>query len=170
MSINEQIRDGEVRLIDVGGEQLGVVSNAKAQALAMQRELDLVKISPKAVPPVCKIMDYSKYKFEQQKRDKEAKKKQRTVTLKELRLSPNIDKHDVGVKVKRAIEFLKNKDKVKVSIRFRGRELSYTNASMDIFKNFASEVSEFGQIEQEPKMDARVMSMVLSPVAAKEKK
>lgn len=170
MSINEQIRDREVRLIDSGGEQLGIVTNAQAQSLAIEKGLDLVKISPNAKPPVCKIMDYSKHKFDQQKRDKEARKKQRTVTLKEIRLSPNIDKHDVDVKVKRALEFLKNRDKVKVSIRFRGRELSYTNSAMDIFKGFASEVSEFGQVEQEPKMDARVMSMVISPVALKEKK
>jgi len=167
LNTNEQIRDREVRLIDADGTQLGVVSNSQAQNLAIEKGLDLVKISPKANPPVCKIMDYSKYKFEQQKREKEAKKKQKTVTLKEIRLSPNIDKHDILVKVKKTTEFLKNKDKVKVSIRFRGRELGYTNAAIDIFKDFAAQVSEYGQIEQEPKMDARVMSMLLTPIVQK---
>ena len=167
MNTNEQIRDKEVRLIDADGTQLGVVSNSYAQNLAIEKGLDLVKISPKANPPVCKIMDYSKHKFEQQKREKEAKKKQKTVTLKEIRLSPNIDKHDIMVKVKKAKEFLQNKDKVKVSIRFRGRELGYTNAAKSIFEDFAGQVSEYGQIETAPKMDARVMSMLLTPVIQK---
>jgi len=167
LTTNEQIRDKEVRLIDSDGAQLGIVSNEHAQNLATEKGLDLVKISPNANPPVCKIMDYSKHKFEQQKREKEARKKQKTVTLKEIRLSPNIDKHDIMVKVKKAKDFLKSRDKVKVSIRFRGRELGYTNASISIFKDFAEQVSEYGHIEQEPKMDARVMSMLLAPTVQK---
>ena len=121
--INEQVRDKEVRLIDDEGNQLGIVSSKEAQKLADERHLDLVKIAPNAKPPVCKIMDYGKYRFDQAKKEKEAKKKQKTVDVKELRLSPSIDTHDVQVKVKKAIEFLKNGDKVKISIRFRGREI-----------------------------------------------
>ena len=123
LMINEQIRDKEVRLIGEDGEQLGIVSSKEAQALADEKKLDLVKIAPTAKPPVCRIMDYGKFKFDQAKKEKEARKKQKTIDTKELRLSPNIDTHDIQVKVKKAIEFLKDGDKVKVSIRFRGREM-----------------------------------------------
>lgn len=163
--INEQIRDKEVRLIGDDGAQLGIVSSKEAQKLADEKHLDLVKISPTAKPPVCKIMDYSKYKFDQTKREKEARKKQKTVAVKELRLSPNIDTHDVEVKVKKAIEFLKNGDKVKISIRFRGRELGRTDVAVDILKSFADKVSEYGVIDKPPKMEARTMAMFLSPKA-----
>lgn len=163
--INEQIRDKEVRLIGDDGAQLGIVSSKEAQKLADEKRLDLVKISPTAKPPVCKIMDYSKYKFDQAKKEKEARKKQKTVSVKELRLSPNIDTHDVEVKVKKAIEFLKGGDKVKVSIRFRGRELGRTDVAVDILKDFADKVSEFGVIDKQPKMEARTMAMFLSPKA-----
>ena len=163
--INEQIRDKEVRLIGADGEQLGVVTNKYAQDLAEERKLDLVKISPTANPPVCKIMDYSKHRFDQQKREKEARKKQKTVSLKEIRLSPNIDTHDVNVKVKKAKEFLRSGDKVKISIRFRGREMGYTDSAIGILNSFAEEVSELGVIEKAPKMEARTMAMFLAPKA-----
>lgn len=165
LMINEQIRDKEIRLISNTGEQLGIMSARDAQKLADERNLDLVKISPQAKPPVCKIMDYSKYKFDQAKKEKEARKKQKVIDVKELRLSPNIDDHDVQVKVKNAVKFLKEGNKVKVSIRFRGRELGRTETAFDIMKNFAEQVSEFGSIEKEPKMDARTMIMFLAPKA-----
>lgn len=163
--INEQIRDKEIRLIGENGEQLGIVASREGQRLADERKLDLVKISPTAKPPVCKIMDYSKYKFDQSKKEKEARKKQKIVSVKELRLSPNIDTHDVEVKVKKAIEFLKEGNKIKVSIRFRGRELGRTDSAVGILKDFAQKVSEFGVIDKEPKMEARTMAMFLSPKA-----
>ncbi|MCL1989109.1 MAG: translation initiation factor IF-3 [Firmicutes bacterium] len=160
--INEQIRDKDVRLIDSDGAQLGIVSAKEAQKVADSKRLDLVKISPTAKPPVCKIMDYSKFKFDQNKKEKEARKKQRTVNVKELRLSPNIDTHDINVKVKKAIEFLSDGDKVKITIRFRGRELGNREGAYDIMHNFAEQVSEFGVVEKPPKMEARTMAMFLS--------
>lgn len=163
--INEQIKDKELRLIGEDGEQLGVMSNKEAQALADEKNLDLVKISPTAKPPVCRIMDYSKYKFDKAKKEKEARKKQKVVSVKELRLSPNIDKHDVQVKVKKAIEFLKNGDKVKISIKLRGRELGHTDIATDIMQNFAQEVSEYGIIEKAPKLEAKSIAMFLAPKA-----
>jgi len=161
--INDQIRDKEVRLIDVDGAQLGIVPGRDAQQMADEKRLDLVKISPTAKPPVCKIMDYSKFRFEQSKKEKEARKKQRTIDIKELRLSPNTDTHDVDVKVRKAIGFLKGGDKVKVTIRFRGRELGRTEMGYGIMNDFAQKVSEVGQIEKPPKMEARSMAMFLSP-------
>lgn len=163
LMINEQIRDKEVRLIDTDGTQLGIVTGKDAQQLADERKLDLVKISPTAKPPVCKILDYSKFKFDQAKKDKEAKKKQKTVDIKELRLSPNIDKHDIEVKVKKAIEFLKVGDKVKVSIRFRGREISHSEIAYGILHGFAEAVSEYGTVEKAPKMEVKSMAMFLAP-------
>lgn len=161
--INGQIRDKEIRLISDTGEQVGIMSAREAQKLADEKNLDLVKISPQAKPPVCKIMDYSKYKFDLAKKEKEAKKKQKVIETKEVRLSPNIDTHDVQTKVKNAIKFLKAGNKVKVSIRFRGRELARQDAAIDIMKDFAVQVSEVGQIEKEPKMEARTMAMFLGP-------
>ena len=163
LMINDQIRDKEVRLIDVDGTQMGIVPGRDAQQMADEKRLDLVKISPTAKPPVCKIMDYSKFRFEQSKKEKEARKKQRTSDTKELRLSPNTDTHDVDVKVKKAIKFLKDGDKVKVSIRFRGRELGRTEIGYGIMNDFADKVSEVGQIEKPPKMEARSMAMFISP-------
>lgn len=163
--INEQIKDKEVRLIGDDGEQLGIMSGKEAQALADDKNLDLVKISPNAKPPVCRIMDYSKFKFDKAKKEKEARKKQKTVSVKELRLSPNIDKHDVQVKVKKAIEFLKSGDKVKISIKFRGRELGHTDIANNIMADFAQQVSEYGIIEKAPKMEAKYMAMFLAPKA-----
>lgn len=161
--INGQIRDKEIRLISNTGEQLGIMSARDAQKIADDKNLDLVKISPNAKPPVCKIMDYSKYKFDLAKKEKEAKKKQKVIETKEVRLSPSIDTHDVETKVKNAIKFLKAGNKVKVSIRFRGREMSRQDAAIEIMKNFAEKVSEFGQIEKEPKMEARTMAMFIGP-------
>lgn len=161
--INGQIRDKEIRLISNTGEQLGIMSARDGQKIADEKNLDLVKISPHAKPPVCKIMDYSKYKFDLAKKEKEARKKQKTIETKELRLSPSIDTHDVEVKVKNAIKFLKAGNKVKVSIRFRGRELSRQDVAKDIMKNFAEQVSEYGVVDKQPKMEARTMAMFLAP-------
>ena len=163
LMINEQVRDKEVRLIDENGEQLGIMSSREAQKLADEKKLDLVKIAPTAKPPVCRIMDYGKYKFDQTKKEKEARKKQKTVDIKELRLSPSIDTHDVQVKVKKAIEFLKNGDKVKISIRFRGREIGHSKSSLVILENFAKDVEEFGIIDKAPKMEAKSLVMFLAP-------
>jgi len=163
--INEQIRDKEIRLIDEEGNQVGVVSSKEAQKLADEKKLDLVKIAPTAKPPVCKIMDYGKYRFDMIKKEKEAKKKQKVIEVKELRLSPNIDTHDVQVKVKKAIEFLKNGDKVKVSIRFRGREIGHSKTSVVILEDFAKDVAEFGVVDKAPKMEAKSLVMFLAPKA-----
>ena len=161
--INEQIRDKEIRLIDEEGNQVGLISSRDAQKLADEKKLDLVKIAPNAKPPVCKIMDYGKYRFDMIKKEKEAKKKQKVIEVKQLRLSPNIDTHDVQVKVKKAIEFLKNGDKVKVSIRFRGREIGHSKTSVVILEDFAKEVSEVGVVDKAPKMEAKSLVMFLAP-------
>ena len=163
LMINEQIRDKEIRLIDENGEQLGIMSSRDAQKIADERRLDLVKIAPTAKPPVCRIMDFGKYKFDQAKKEKEARKKQKTVDVKELRLSPSIDTHDVQVKVKKANEFLKNGDKVKVSIRFRGREIGHSKVGMAILEDFAKATTEFGVIDKEPKMEGKSLVMFLAP-------
>ena len=161
--INEQIRDREVRLIDADGTQLGIVQGRAALKMAEDKRLDLVKIAPAAKPPVCKIMDYSKFKFTQTKKEKEAKKKQKTIEVKELRLSPNIDKHDIDVKIRKAIEFLSHGDKVKITIRFRGREMSHTDSAYSILHEFADKVSAHGPVEKAPKIEARTMAMFLAP-------
>ena len=159
----EEIRDREVRLIDENGEQLGIVSSREAQKIADERKLDLVKIAPTAKPPVCRIMDYGKYKFDQAKKEKEARKKQKTVDVKELRLSPSIDTHDVQVKVKKANEFLKDGDKVKISIRFRGREIGHSKVGMQIMEDFAKATEEFGTVDKQPKMEGKSLVMFLAP-------
>lgn len=161
--INEQIRDKEIRLISETGEQLGIVSSKEAQKLADEKKLDLVKIAPSAKPPVCRIMDYGKFKFDQAKKEKEARKKQKTIDTKELRLSPNIDEHDIQVKVKKAIEFLQDGDKVKVSIRFRGREIGRTSSGMAILESFAASISEYGVVDKPAKMEAKSLVMFLAP-------
>lgn len=163
--INEQIYDREVRVVDVEGEQLGIMGIKEAQKLADDRRLDLVKIAPLAKPPVCRIMDYSKFKFDQTKKEKEARKKQKVVDIKEIRLSPNIDTHDIQVKMKKALEFLKNGDKVKVTIRFRGREIGHSSASLQILSSFAEQLSEFSDVERQPKMEGKSMIMFLLPKA-----
>ena len=169
LMINEQIRDREVRLIDDEGTQMGIVSLREAQDLADQKRLDLVKISPTAKPPVCKIMDYSKYRFDQQKKEKEARKKQKTAEIKEIRLSPNIDTNDINVKIKKATEFLKKGDKVKVTVRFRGREAGYSDNSLEIFEDIAKQLEEWAVIEKPPKKEQRTMSMFLAPKDAVKK-
>ncbi|PKM93309.1 MAG: translation initiation factor IF-3 [Firmicutes bacterium HGW-Firmicutes-1] len=161
--INEQIRDREVRLIDEEGNQLGIMSAKDAQKLAREKNLDLVKISPKAIPPVCKIIDYGKFRYEQAKKEKEARKKQNIITLKEVRLSPNIEEHDITTKKKQAEKFLKNGDKVKVSVRFRGREMAHTNVGREILLEFAKGLEEISDVEKPPKMEGRSMIMFLNP-------
>jgi len=164
LQINEQIRDREVRLIDSNGDQVGVVPINKAQAIAFDRKLDLVKVAPNAKPPVCRVMDYGKYKYEQAKKEKEARKNQKIINIKEVRLSPRIEEHDLTVKSNQAIKFLKNGDKVKVTVRFRGRELGHTEIGREVLKQFAELTSEVGVIEKRPKMEGRNMIMFLAPV------
>lgn len=161
--INEEIRDKEVRLIDEEGNQLGVVPVRKRLGMARERNLDLVKIAPQAKPPVCKILNYGKYRFEQIKREKEAKKKQKVIDIKEVRLSPNIEEHDLQTKLKNAVKFLKNGDKVKVSVRFRGRELSRTEIGREVLDDFTKGIAEVGDVEKPPKMEGRSMVMFLMP-------
>ena len=168
--MNEKIRDKEVRLIDSDGAQLGIVATRDAMALADEKRLDLVKISPTANPPVCKIMDYSKYKFDLAKKEKEARKRQKNVEVKEIRLSPNIDKHDIAFKTKNATEFLKKGDKVKITVRFRGRELGHTNLALKILNEFVENVSEYGIVDKPPKLEGRHMAMFLAPKVAKNTK
>lgn len=165
--INEEIRDKEVRVISADGEQVGVMSAKEALSLAEKSNLDLVKIAPNAVPPVCKIMDYGKFKFEQAKREKEAKKKQKVMDIKEVRLSLNIDTGDFNTKVNHALRFLKDGDKVKVSIRFRGREMAHTDNGIVIMQRFAEACSEIGSVEKPAKLEGRSMLMFLIPKASK---
>ena len=161
--INEQIRDREVRVIGEKGDQLGILEIAAAQKLADEAGLDLVNISPKAVPPVCKIMDYGKYRFEQGKKQKEAKKNQKTTTLKEMRLSATIDTHDTEVKAKNVAKFLAGGDKVKVSIRFRGRQLSHTENGLTVMNTFLQMLGDKVAVEKPAKMEGRSMFMILAP-------
>ena len=166
LSINEEIRDKEVRVVDVDGSQLGIMTGKDAIAKAFEKDLDLVKISPNAVPPVCKIMDYGKFRFEQAKRDKEAKKNQKVVEIKEIRLGLNTDIHDFETKGNHAIQFLNEGNKVKVSIRFRGRELGHPEIGYDTMKRFAEYCSEHSNVERSAKMDGRHMLMFLAPKVA----
>nr|WP_245522878.1 MULTISPECIES: translation initiation factor IF-3 [Thermoanaerobacter] len=163
MQVNEEIRDKEVRLIDQDGKQIGIMSAKEAYKIAQERHLDLVKIAPQANPPVCKLMDFGKYRYELSKREKEAKKKQKVINVKEIRMSPNIEDHDFGVKLRSAIKFLKEGDKVKVTIRFRGREAVHTSLAEDLLKRFAEELDEYGAIEKAPNMEGRNLIMVLTP-------
>lgn len=167
MQINEEITDKEVRLISNDGEQLGIVSAAQAQKLAAEKNLDLVKIAPQAKPPVCKIMDYGKYRFEQSKREKEAKKNQRVIEIKEIRLSPNIDVHDFDTKVGHARKFLSAGNKTKVSIRFRGREMTHTDLGLTIMAQFAEKCADIASVEKPAKLERRQMLMFLAPKSAK---
>lgn len=161
--INEQIRDKEVRLIDADGSMLGIMTSKDAQVLANSKSLDLVKIAPQAAPPVCRIMDYGKYMFELAKKEKEARKNQKIVSLKEVRLSASIEDHDFDFKVKNAIKFLKDGDKVKVSVKFRGREMNYTALGEKVLEKFAEAVKEVGILERKPKLEGRNMIMILNP-------
>ena len=161
--INEQIRDKEVRLIDAEGNQQGIVSLEVAMNVAEEAGLDLVKIAPNAVPPVCKVMDYGKYKFEQGKREKEQRKNQKVIELKEIRLSATIDLHDMEVKAKSATKFLTNGDKVKVSIRFRGRQAKHGDIGLDVMKTFYEMVKDNAAIDRPAKQEGRNMFMILTP-------
>jgi translation initiation factor IF-3 len=168
--INEEIRDKEVRLISNEGEQLGIMSAKAALALAEEQSLDLVKISPTATPPVCKLMDYGKFKFEQTKREKEAKKNQHVVEIKEVRMSPGIDVGDFNVKLRNAQKFLAEGNRVKVTIRFRGREMAHTDIGRNLLIKFSEDCGEMATMDKSPKLEGRHMSMFLSPKAAKETK
>ena len=161
--VNEEIRDNEVRLIGSTGEQLGIMSSAQAQHIADEQGLDLVKISPQATPPVCKLMDYGKFRFEQAKKQKEAKKNQHVVEIKEIQLSLNIDTHDFQTKANHAIRFLKSGNKVKVSIRFRGREMAHPELGNVIMDRFAEAVSEYSTVEKPAKLEGRHMLMFVAP-------
>ena len=165
--INEEIRDKEVRLIGDDGEQLGILPIQQAQDIAVEKGMDLVKIAPQAKPPVCKIMDYGKFRFEQAKREKEARKNQRVVEIKEIRLTPNIDIGDLNTKVKNACRFLQDGNKVKVSVRFRGREVTHTSLGQDLLHRFAELCSECSTVEKQPKLEGRQMLMFLAPAKDK---
>ena len=161
--INDEIRDREVRLISDTGEQLGIMSAREALAKAEEANLDLVKISPTANPPVCKLMDYGKYRFEQSKREKEARKNQHVVEIKEIRMSPGIDVGDFNVKLKNAQKFLADGDRVKVSVRFRGREMAHTDIGKKLLDRFAEQCAEVANVDKGAKLEGRNMSMFLSP-------
>ena len=160
--LNEDILDKEIRLIGAEGQQLGIMSSQEALKIADEPGLDLVKISPQAVPPVCKLMDYGKYRFEQTKRDKEAKKNQRIVEIKEVRMSPGIDVNDFNVKVCNAQRFLSDGNRVKVAVRFRGREMAHTDIGKRLLEKFAADCAEVATMDKEPKLDGRHMTMFLS--------
>ena len=162
LMINEQIRDREVRVIGQDGEQLGIMSSSEAMKLAREAELDLVKIAPTAKPPVCKIVDYGKFRYEAMRKEKEAKKKQKVIDIKEVRLSPNIDTNDLNTKVNQARKFLSKGDKVKVTLRFRGRELAHVNASKSILDDFAKMLEDVAVVEKEAKFEGRSMIMFLT--------
>lgn len=161
--INDEIRAKEVRLIDETGEMVGIVSLDEALDRAEQADLDLVNISPNAEPPVCKILDFGKFRYEQQKKEKNAKKNQAVTEIKEIRLSASIEDHDVQVKAKNAIKFLQEGNKLKVSLKFRGRERDYTQLGLDVMNKFAEIVADYGVVEKEPKMEGRRMNMFLGP-------
>lgn len=167
MQINEEIRDRELRVIAADGEPIGIMSAAEALKIAEEKNLDLVKIAPQAKPPVCKIMDYGKYRFEQTKREKEARKNQRVIEIKEIRLSLNIDKHDFETKVNHAKRFLESGNKVKVSIRFRGREMAHPENGLVTMSNFSEACSEFSSVEKPAKLEGRSMQMFLAPKTKK---
>ena len=160
--INGQIRDKEVRVIGENGDQLGIMSAKEAMKLAQEAELDLVKIAPKAQPPVCKIIDYGKYRYELARKEKEAKKRQKTVEVKEVRLSPNIDANDLNTKVNNAKKFISKGNKVKVTLRFRGREMAHMQQSKHILDDFAELLADVASVEKAPKLEGRSMSMVLT--------
>lgn len=161
LMINEQIRDREIRLIGEDGEQLGIMSARDAMKLAREANLDLVKIAPTAKPPVCKIIDYGKYRYEQARREKEARKKQKTIEVKEIRLSPNIDTNDLNTKVNQARKFVSGGNKVKIAVRFRGRELAHTAVGKTILEDFAQKLSDIAVIDKPAKLEGKSMVMFL---------
>ncbi|MCH5300347.1 MAG: translation initiation factor IF-3 [Ruminococcus sp.] len=168
LEINEEIHDKELRIIGSDGTQLGIMSANEALNLAAEKNMDLVKIAPQSKPPVCKIMDYGKYRFEQAKREKEARKKQHIIDIKEVRLSLNIDTHDFNTKLNNALKFIAKGDKVKVSIRFRGREMGHPEIGYDTMKRFAESCSETAVIEKPAKLEGRNMLMFLAPKSLKQ--
>ncbi len=161
--INEEIRDKEIRLIGVNGEQIGILLTKEALQMAINVNLDLVNIAPTATPPVCKIMDYGKYRYEQQKKEKEARKNQKIVELKEIRLSATIDEHDYQTKLRNAQKFLKEGDKVKLTIKFRGREITHPEIGLRILERLANEVSELSTVERKAKLEGKSMILILAP-------
>jgi len=163
LMINEEIRDREVRVVDQNGEQLGVMPIRQALELADEQQLDLVKIAPQAKPPVCKLMDYGKYRFEQSKREREIRKNQKVIEVKEVRLSATIEDHDVEVKFKNAVKFLKDGNKVKVTIRFRGRQITHSEIGREVMRDFAERIKEYGTVDKAPVMEGRNMSMFITP-------
>jgi len=165
--INEEITDKEVRMIDEDGTQLGIMSSEDAMKVAIEKDLDLVKIAPTSNPPVCRIMDYGKYKYEQAKRVKEVKRHQHVVEVKEIRMSPSIGINDFNVKLRNGLKFLKEGDRLKVTVRFRGREMAHTDIGEKLLTKFADECAEFGNVDKNPKLDGRHMSMYLTPKQVK---
>lgn len=165
--LNEEISDREIRLIGSGGEQLGIMSPAEALRIADEQGLDLVKISPQAVPPVCKLMNYGKFRFEQSKKEKEARKNQHVVEIKEIRMSPGIDIGDFNTKLKNAQKFIADGNRVKVSVRFRGREMAHTDIGKDLLERFAQQCAETASLDKAAKLEGRMMSIFLSPKAGK---
>ncbi|MBE6705100.1 MAG: translation initiation factor IF-3 [Ruminococcaceae bacterium] len=166
LSINEQIRAKEVRVIDADGTQLGILATKKALDMAYDKGLDLVEIAPTSVPPVCRIMDYGKYRFDKEKKEKEQKKKQQTVELKEVQLSCRIDTHDFETKLNHALKFLTQGHKVKVSVKFKGREMAHTEIGLEVIKKFGEACTEIGVIEKQPALDGRQMLMFIAPKSA----
>lgn len=165
--INEEITDSEVRMIDEDGTQLGIMPISEAMQVAIEKDLDLVKIAPTSNPPVCKIMDYGKYRYEQAKKIKEVRRHQHVVEVKEIRMSPSIGENDFQVKLRNGLKFLKEGDRLKITVRFRGREMAHTNIGEKLLKRFAEECTEFGTVDKNPKLDGRHMSMFLTPKQSK---
>ncbi len=163
LMINEEIRDREVRVVNQEGEQLGIMLTAQALALAEEQELDLVKIAPNARPPVCKLMDYGKYRFEMSKKEREIKKNQKVIETKEVRLSATIEDHDIDVKYRQAIKFLQDGNKIKVTIRFRGRQISHSEIGAEVMQEFAERIKDYGTVERRPLVEGRNMTMMVAP-------
>jgi len=166
--INEDITDKEVRMIDEDGTQLGIMTSQEAFQIAVEKELDLVKIAPTSNPPVCKIMDYGKYRFEQAKREKEARRHQHIVEVKEIRMSPSIGLNDFNVKLNHGQKFLREGDRLKITVRFRGREMAHTDIGEKLLTKFAEQCTEYGTVDKNPKLEGRHMSMFLTPKAIKQ--
>ncbi len=165
--VNYRIRSPEVRVIGPDSEQLGIVVIKRAQEMARERNLDLVEVAPTAKPPVCRIMDYSKYKYDQEKKERRVKKSQKMTHLKQLRVKPRIDKHDYEVKLKKAIDFLEKRDKVKLNLFFRGREMAFKDQGRAVLEKFVADISEHGQVEKPPSMEGRIMSVIVAPKSDK---
>ncbi|MDQ0481342.1 translation initiation factor IF-3 [Guptibacillus hwajinpoensis] len=167
MNVNEGIRAREVRLVGADGNQIGVKSKTEALDMARNANLDLVMVAPNAKPPVCRIMDYGKFRYEQQKKEKEARKKQKIITVKEVRLSPNIEEHDFNTKLRNARKFLEKGDKVKASIRFRGRMITHSDIGKKVLEHLAEDCKDISTVESKPKMEGRSMFLILAPIAEK---